>query len=97
MQIMLYCPMNSVRIKHNLKRIEGQVRGIMAMLDKDTYCIDILTQCRAVRASVQNVERIILHNHLASCVKTSFLSSDPSEQEAKIEEIVSLFASKWSD
>ena len=45
----------------NLKRIEGQVRGITKMIDDDKYCIDILNQIKAVRSAIISVEGKILN------------------------------------
>jgi DNA-binding FrmR family transcriptional regulator len=46
-----------------LKRIEGQVRGVIGMVEDDRYCIDILTQIQAVKAALKKVEDEILKNH----------------------------------
>lgn len=51
-----------------LRRIEGQIRGIQAMLENDRYCIDILTQIQAARASLTNVGLKILEGHAKGCV-----------------------------
>jgi len=47
-----------------LSRIEGQVRGVARMVEDERYCIDVLTQLRAVRAALGKVEQEILHDHL---------------------------------
>ena len=47
-----------------LSRVEGQVRGVSRMVEEDRYCIDVLTQIRAVRAALDKVEQEILHEHL---------------------------------
>ena len=52
-----------------LKRIEGQVRGIARMIEEDRYCIDILTQIRAVRAALRSVEDEVLKDHVEHCVE----------------------------
>lgn len=53
---------------HRLSRIEGQVRGIKGMLEKDAYCIDILTQVAAVNAALNSFNRVLLENHIKTCV-----------------------------
>jgi DNA-binding FrmR family transcriptional regulator len=73
-----------------LKRIEGQVRGIARMVEDDRYCIDVLTQIRAVRAALQRVEDIVLKDHLATCVEHAIDSGDPHEQRAKIHELLAV-------
>ena len=51
-----------------LKIIEGQVRGLQAMVQTEKYCIDIITQTSAVRKALSGVEDLILENHLSTHV-----------------------------
>jgi DNA-binding FrmR family transcriptional regulator len=51
-----------------LRRIEGQVRGLQRMIERDQYCIDVLTQVSAVTKALQAVALGLLDEHLASCV-----------------------------
>lgn len=53
---------------NRLKRIEGQIRGIQAMLERDAYCNDILIQSAAVSAAVNAFNRELLASHIKSCV-----------------------------
>lgn len=53
---------------HRLNRIEGQVRGIKGMIERDAYCTDILTQSAAVSAAIHSFNRVLLENHIKSCV-----------------------------
>ena len=53
---------------HRLSRIEGQVRGIRAMVEKGAYCTDILTQSAAVSAAINAFNRELLSNHIRTCV-----------------------------
>ena len=55
-------------LMNRLKRIEGQVRGLQRMLDEDAYCPDILTQASAVSSAVNSFCRVLLTNHLRTCV-----------------------------
>ncbi|MBN1523453.1 MAG: metal-sensitive transcriptional regulator [Spirochaetales bacterium] len=75
-----------------LNKIEGQIRGIYKMIDEGRYCIDILSQTRAVAAAMRRVEDIIMHQHLHTCVADSMKSGDVSDQHAKIEEIMDVFS-----
>jgi DNA-binding FrmR family transcriptional regulator len=75
----------------SLSRIEGQIRGIKAMIEDDRYCIDILTQTRAVHAALRRVERNVLAAHLDSCARAAFESGDEEARREKIEEILTLF------
>ncbi len=53
---------------HRLNRIEGQVRGIKGMVEKDAYCTDILVQVAAVTAALNSFNKVLLENHLRTCV-----------------------------
>ena len=55
-------------LAHRLNRIEGQVRGLQAMLEKDAYCNDILIQTSAVQAALKSFSRELLRAHLHGCV-----------------------------
>jgi DNA-binding FrmR family transcriptional regulator len=71
-----------------LKRIEGQVGGLLRMVEGDRYCVDILTQINAVRSALHKVEEQILRDHVSHCVAGAFTSGNPIEQRHKIEELV---------
>lgn len=51
-----------------LNRIEGQVRGIKGMIDKDVYCDDVLNQIAAVQSAMKSVSRLLLESHMKSCL-----------------------------
>lgn len=51
-----------------LSRIEGQVRGIKGMVEKDAYCTDILVQVAAVNAALNSFNKVLLANHIKTCV-----------------------------
>ena len=53
-----------------LKRIEGQVRGVRGMVEKDAYCTDILTQVSAIQSALNAFSRELLSNHIHTCVVT---------------------------
>ncbi len=53
---------------HRLNRIEGQIRGIKGMVEKDAYCTDILTQVAAVNAALGSFNKVLLANHIKTCV-----------------------------
>ena len=71
-----------------LKRIEGQVRGLLRMVEEDRYCVDMLTQISAVRSALHKVEELILRDHVSHCVADAFASGDPIDQRHKVEELV---------
>lgn len=51
-----------------LNRIEGQVRGIKGMIEKDSYCDDVLNQVAAAQAALNSVSKLILENHIHGCL-----------------------------
>ena len=53
---------------HRLNRIEGQIRGIKGMVEKDVYCTDILVQVAAVNAALNSFNKVLLANHIRTCV-----------------------------
>ena len=53
---------------HRLKRIEGQVRGVRGMVEKNAYCTDILTQVAAINAALNSFNKVLLANHIRTCV-----------------------------
>ncbi|EDW6383912.1 metal-sensing transcriptional repressor [Salmonella enterica subsp. enterica] len=63
---------HSDKIKANLvarlNRIEGQIRGVKGMIEKDTYCDDVLNQIAAIQSALNSVGKILLEGHLKSCV-----------------------------
>ena len=56
------------KLIHRLNRIEGQIRGICKMVEKDSYCADILVQSAAVNAAVNAFNTELLANHIRGCV-----------------------------
>jgi len=71
-----------------LTRIEGQVRGVAAMIDEDRYCIDVLTQIHAVRAALKRVEDEVLADHVSHCVEHAIKSGNAAEQRKKVQELL---------
>lgn len=53
---------------NRLSRIEGQIRGIRGMVEKDAYCTDILTQVAAASAALNSFNRVLLASHIKTCV-----------------------------
>lgn len=55
-------------LSNRLNRIEGQIRGIKGMIEKDVYCDDIITQLSATQSALNSVAKILLEGHLKGCV-----------------------------
>lgn len=75
-----------------LRRIEGQVRGVIGMVEGERYCVDILTQLRAVHAALRKVEEQILREHVEHCVAGSLRSGRKDEQRAKMDELMDVLS-----
>lgn len=56
------------KLIRRLKIIQGQVKGLQDMIEKDTYCIDVITQSSAIKQGLSNIEDILLEDHLNHCV-----------------------------
>ena len=59
---------------NRLKRIEGQVRGVEGMVERDAYCVDILTQVQAISSALTSFSTALLESHLKSCVRDDVLA-----------------------
>jgi DNA-binding FrmR family transcriptional regulator len=51
-----------------LNRVEGQIRGIKGLIEKDVYCDDVITQIAAAQAALNSVAKLLLEGHMKSCV-----------------------------
>jgi CsoR family transcriptional regulator, copper-sensing transcriptional repressor len=71
-----------------LSRIEGQVRGLVRMIESDRYCIDVVTQIAAARAALRRAEEEILRDHVAHCVEHAIASGNKADQRRKIAELM---------
>lgn len=61
---------------NRLNRIEGQIRGIKGMVEEDRYCVDILTQISAVQAALNSFNKILLSDHIKTCVVEDIQNGD---------------------
>ncbi len=78
--------------RRRLNRIEGQVRGLLRMVEDDRYCIDVVTQLSAVHAALARVEEEILRDHVAHCVEGAIRSGNAAEQRRKVGELMDVLA-----
>ncbi len=81
---------NKAALANRLSRIEGQVRGIARMIEEDRYCIDVLTQIRAVQAALARVETGMLNDHLHHCIEAAISGGDADDQRRKAGELIQL-------
>ncbi len=78
------------QLRNRLRRVEGQVRGLAGMIEDGRYCIDVLTQLRAVKAALTRVETLMLKDHLDHCIENAIVSGSASEQRRKAAELIEL-------
>ena len=75
-----------------LRRIEGQVQGIQRMVEEDKYCVDILLQLMAVQGAVEQVQKLVLAQHIESCVSDAIRSGNARDRQKKVEELLEVFS-----
>ena len=72
-------------LTRRLSRIEGQVRGIARMIEREEYCVDILQQTSALRAAVDALAVLVLEDHVQGCVRTA---AERGEADAYVQEVL---------
>ena len=78
-------------VLNQLKRIEGQVRGLQRMIDEDRYCPEILVQVSAAQEALRKVSQVLLRTHLDHCVTSAIQSGDDRKAQAIYDELSDLF------
>jgi DNA-binding FrmR family transcriptional regulator len=76
------------QLLRRLARLEGQVRGIARMVERDEYCIDILQQTAALRAAVDAVTLLLMEDHVAGCLATAVKTGDAGPYTEEVMEVV---------
>lgn len=71
---------------NRLNRIEGQIRGIKGMVEKDAYCTDILVQVAAANAALNSFNKVLLANHIKTCVTSDILAG----KDETVDELVAV-------
>ncbi|TSC55026.1 MAG: hypothetical protein LiPW30_492 [Parcubacteria group bacterium LiPW_30] len=78
------------KLIRRLNIIEGQVRGLREMIEKDKYCIDIITQSSAVKQGLSSVEDILMEEHLSDCTIKQIKSGNSKKAIGEIIEVYKL-------
>lgn len=71
---------------NRLSRIEGQVRGVKAMVERDAYCTDVITQVAAINAALNSFNKVLLAQHIKTCVTEDVKAG----KEETVDELVTL-------
>ena len=85
---MAYRPQNTKeRITHRLKIAHGHLKKVIAMVEQDAYCIDVIHQSQAVQKALKEVDAVVLENHLHCCVKDALQTGNQQQAIAEVMEI----------
>lgn len=71
------------QVKNRLKRIEGQIRGILRMMDEEKECKDIVSQMSAVRTAIDRAIGVVVSTNLEQCVREQIAKGEGTDQEIK--------------
>lgn len=84
--------MNKKLKQKSLKRlniIKGQIDGLKKMIEKDSYCVDVLIQSTAIQKALEGLDLCLLENHLGSCFKKAI--KDKAKGRKAIKEVIQVF------
>lgn len=87
----VYMTKEKEKLIRRLKIVEGQVRGLQNLIDKNTYCIDVITQTSAIKQALSNIEDVLLEGHLNHCVIAQIKKG---ETDKAIKEILKVYKLK---
>ena len=76
---------DKAQLVRRLSRMEGQVRGIARMIEREEYCVDILQQTAALRAAIDAVSILVLEDHVQGCVRTA---AERGEADQYVDEVI---------
>jgi DNA-binding FrmR family transcriptional regulator len=79
---------DKAQLIRRLSRIEGQVRGIARMIEREEYCVDILQQTSALRAAIDALAVLVLEDHVTGCVRTAAERGEADEYVNEVLEVV---------
>ncbi|MFL5779247.1 MAG: metal-sensitive transcriptional regulator [Chloroflexota bacterium] len=76
------------QLVRRLARMEGQVRGIARMVEREEYCVDILQQTSALRAAVDSLSILLLEDHVQGCIRTAAENGDADQYVDEVVDVV---------
>jgi DNA-binding FrmR family transcriptional regulator len=74
-----------------LGKVAGQLRGIEKMIAERRYCVDVLDQIAAVQAALAGLGKLVLRNHIETCVAEAMSGGSASERRKKTDELVAIY------
>ncbi len=81
---------NKETVLRRLARLEGQVRGVVRMVEDERPCVDVLTQTAAIRSALKGVETLIVDDHAGRCVEEAVASGDAAAQRQTVLDLIAL-------
>ena len=88
-------PAMAPKVKQNalfrLKSVLGHVDGVIRMLERDVYCIDVIKQVTAIEVALKKVSGVLLQNHLDTCVIVAFNEKKPAVRSRVVRELLEIF------
>jgi DNA-binding FrmR family transcriptional regulator len=75
-----------------LHKIAGQLGGLERMIEAGRYCVEVLDQVAAVQAALGGVGKVLLRNHIETCVSQALSGRDQNERRQKIDELVKIYS-----
>lgn len=75
-------------VVRRLRRIEGQIAGVVRMVEDDRYCVDVLLQLTSVQSAVARAANRIFQAHMETCVRHALETGDPEQAQAKVDEAI---------
>lgn len=79
------------RARRRVRRVAGQVAAIERMIEEDRYCVDVLLQVAAARAALDGLGKLLLQQHVETCVAEAMASGRPRDRREKLEELMEVF------
>jgi DNA-binding FrmR family transcriptional regulator len=79
------------RALHRSKILQGQMKGLEKMIDKEEYCMDIITQSLAIQKSLSSLNKLVLENHLKTHITEKLSSNDDKSQKEAVQELLDLY------
>jgi len=76
------------QLLRRLARMEGQVRGVARMIERDDDCVDVLQQTAALRAAIDSVSMLLMEDHVQGCVKSAVKEGDAAALTEEVMEVV---------
>lgn len=79
------------RALHRSKILQGQLKGLEKMIEKEEYCMDIITQSLAIQKSLSSLNKLIVENHVLTHITNNITSTDAEKKTEAVQELLRLY------